>query len=174
MLTISAGICLPSRSLVAAVCSCLLRVCCLPMNVVPLSVSRPLHRNECCFRAVRQQRLFLWLHSSCFEQICHNVIQLFCLFTCLLNNPKADCKDARAKQGQRVWFTQYYKFSKCIDAVIYVARNRYVYICLSVCLSVYGCTADRAPLNIDQPFARPLPTHRTTQTQNKRTQTSML
>jgi hypothetical protein len=26
----------------------------------------------------------------------------------------------------------------------------------------------------DQPVARPLPTHRTTQTQNKRTQTSML
>jgi hypothetical protein len=26
----------------------------------------------------------------------------------------------------------------------------------------------------DQPIARPLPTHRTTQTQNKRTQTSML
>jgi hypothetical protein len=31
----------------------------------------------------------------------------------------------------------------------------------------------RAPWMSDQPVARPLPTHRTTQTQNKRTQTSM-
>jgi hypothetical protein len=36
MLTVSAGMCLPSRSLAAAVCSCLLRLCCLPTNVVPL------------------------------------------------------------------------------------------------------------------------------------------
>jgi hypothetical protein len=34
---------------------------------------RSLPRKECCFRAVRLQRLFLWLHSSCFEQICHNI-----------------------------------------------------------------------------------------------------
>jgi hypothetical protein len=31
----------------------------------------------------------------------------------------------------------------------------------------------RTPWTGDQPVARPLPTHRTTQTQNKRTQTSM-
>jgi hypothetical protein len=58
-----------------------------------------------------------------------------------------------------------------------------------LCLSVYGCTGlvdlgrffcflifytvGRTPLAGDQPVARPLPTHRTTQTQNKRTQTSM-
>jgi hypothetical protein len=35
-------------------------------------------------------------------------------------------------------------------------------------------TVGRTPWTVDQPVARPLPTHRTTQTQNKRTQTSML
>jgi hypothetical protein len=62
--------------------------------------------------------------------------------------------------------------------------------CLSVCLSVYGSTAlvdlgriltfliyvytvGRTPWTGDQPVARPLPTHRTTQTQNKHTQTAM-
>jgi hypothetical protein len=35
------------------------------------------------------------------------------------------------------------------------------------------CTVGRTPSTGDQPVARPLPTHRTTQTQNKRTQTSM-
>jgi hypothetical protein len=34
-------------------------------------------------------------------------------------------------------------------------------------------TFGRTPWNGDQPAARPLPTHRTTQTQNKRIQTSM-
>jgi hypothetical protein len=34
-------------------------------------------------------------------------------------------------------------------------------------------TVGRTPWTGDQPVARPLPTHRTTQTQNKRTQTSM-
>jgi hypothetical protein len=34
-------------------------------------------------------------------------------------------------------------------------------------------TVGRTPWMGDQPVARPLPTHRTTQTQNKRTQTSM-
>jgi hypothetical protein len=34
-------------------------------------------------------------------------------------------------------------------------------------------TVVRTPWTGDQPIARPLPTHRTTQTQNKRTQTSM-
>jgi hypothetical protein len=52
MLTVYAGTCLPSRSLAAAVCSCLLRICCLATDVVPLSVSRPLPRNECCFKVV--------------------------------------------------------------------------------------------------------------------------
>jgi hypothetical protein len=32
---------------------------------------------------------------------------------------------------------------------------------------------DRTPRTRDQPVERPLPTHRTTQTENKRTQTSM-
>jgi hypothetical protein len=35
-------------------------------------------------------------------------------------------------------------------------------------------TVFRIPWTSDQPVARPLPTHRTTQTQNKRTQASML
>jgi hypothetical protein len=34
-------------------------------------------------------------------------------------------------------------------------------------------TVDRSPWTGDQPVARPLPTHRTTQTQNKHTQTCM-
>jgi hypothetical protein len=38
-------------------------------------------------------------------------------------------------------------------------------------LSLY--TVGRTPWTGDQPVARPLPTHRTIQTQNKRTQTSM-
>jgi hypothetical protein len=73
----------------------------------------------------------------------------------------------------------------------------YLSICLSVCLSVYlfvylcicGSTAlcwalaafqflnlyilGRTPWTGDQPVARPVPTDRTTQTQNKRTQTSV-
>jgi hypothetical protein len=35
-------------------------------------------------------------------------------------------------------------------------------------------TVGRAPCTSDHSFARPLPTHRTTQTQNQRAQTSML
>jgi hypothetical protein len=34
-------------------------------------------------------------------------------------------------------------------------------------------TVGRTPFKGDQPVARPLPTHRTTQTENKRTKTSM-
>jgi hypothetical protein len=43
---------------------------------------------------------------------------------------------------------------------------------LAAFLSLY--TVGRTPWTGDKPVARPLPTHRTTQTQNKRTQTSML
>jgi hypothetical protein len=62
-------------------------------------------------------------------------------------------------------------------------------IYISICLSIYGSTALFGPLPLfqflnlytigtipwtgDQPVARPLPAHRTAQTQNKRTQTSM-
>jgi hypothetical protein len=53
MLTVSAAMCLPSSSLAAAVYSCLLRICCLSTDVVPLSISRPLPRYDCCFWAVR-------------------------------------------------------------------------------------------------------------------------
>jgi hypothetical protein len=42
---------------------------------------------------------------------------------------------------------------------------------LSSFLMLY--TVVRTPWTGDQPVARPLPTHRTTQTQNRRTQTSM-
>jgi hypothetical protein len=52
MPTVSSGALLPSRSIAAAVYSCLLRICYLVTNVVPLSFSRPLPRNKCCFRAV--------------------------------------------------------------------------------------------------------------------------
>jgi hypothetical protein len=40
-------------------------------------------------------------------------------------------------------------------------------------LNLYSYTDDRTPWTSDQPVARPLPRQRTTQTQNKRTQTSM-
>jgi hypothetical protein len=50
---VTAGTCLPSRSLAALVYSCLLKICCLATEVVSLSLSRPLPRNECCFRDVR-------------------------------------------------------------------------------------------------------------------------
>jgi hypothetical protein len=68
--SVAAGTWLPSRSIVAAVYSCLLRLCCLATDVVPMSLWLLMPRNE-CFRAVRWQRLFLWLHSPYFEQICH-------------------------------------------------------------------------------------------------------
>jgi hypothetical protein len=41
----------------------------------------------------------------------------------------------------------------------------------SICLILY--TVGRICWTGDEPISRPLPTHRTTQTQNKRTQTSM-
>jgi hypothetical protein len=50
-ISVAAETCLPSHSQAATVCSCLLRIWCLVTDV-PLSVSRPLSRNECCFRAV--------------------------------------------------------------------------------------------------------------------------
>jgi hypothetical protein len=79
--SVASGTYLPSRYLVAVVCSCLLRICCLATHFVSFSVSRPLPRNDCCFTAVRYQRLFLWLHSSWCEHICHtcNVFFLDCL-----------------------------------------------------------------------------------------------
>jgi hypothetical protein len=63
----------------------------------------------------------------------------------------------------------------------------YIPICLSIYLSIYGSTVllldldrffsslilytvGRFPLTSDQPIVRPLPIHRTAQTQNKRTQ----
>jgi hypothetical protein len=63
----------------------------------------------------------------------------------------------------------------------------YLSACLSVCLSraysprgrwslfqfLNPYTVGRPPWTGDQPVSRPLPTHRTTQTENKRTQTSM-
>jgi hypothetical protein len=67
--------------------------------------------------------------------------------------------------------------------------REHLYSYLSICLSIYGSTVffgpwplflflnpykvGRTPWMGDQPVARPLLTHRTTQTQNKRTHTSM-
>jgi hypothetical protein len=71
---------------------------------------------------------------------------------------------------------------------IYLSIYEYLSICLSIYLSMalqplvgpwphfdslIFYTVGRTPWTGDQPVARPLPTHRTTQTQNKRTQTSM-
>jgi hypothetical protein len=52
VVTVAAGTYLPSRSLGSTVYSCLLRICCLATDVISLSLSRPLFRNEWCFRAV--------------------------------------------------------------------------------------------------------------------------
>jgi hypothetical protein len=41
LVSVAGGTCLPSRSLAAAVYSCLLRICCVTTDVVSLSVSRP-------------------------------------------------------------------------------------------------------------------------------------
>jgi hypothetical protein len=68
-----------------------------------------------------------------------------------------------------------------------VCLSIYLSICLSIYLSTYSplfylgrvfsflilCTVGRTPRTGDQLVARTLPTHRTTQTQNKRTQTYM-
>jgi hypothetical protein len=81
--------------------------------------------------------------------------------------------------------------SVCLSIYLSVCLSMYPSICLSVCLSVclllcrpllglgrfFGFfifyKVDRTPWTGDQSVARPLPVHRTTQTQNKRTQTSM-
>jgi hypothetical protein len=75
----------------------------------------------------------------------------------------------------------------------YIHTSIYLSVCLSVCLSIYLSiylqsflldlgrfinffilyTAGRTPWTGDQSVARPLPTHRTTETQDKRSQTSM-
>jgi hypothetical protein len=72
--SIAPGTCLPNHSIAVSVYSCLWRTCCLAMDVIPLFVSWPLPRNK-CFRAIHYQLLFLWLQSSCFEQICHNIFK---------------------------------------------------------------------------------------------------
>jgi hypothetical protein len=74
--SVVAGTCLTKSSPAGAVCPCLLLIYCVSTDVVPLCVSRPLPRNDCCSRAVSYQWLFLWLHNFCFEQICHNMIKL--------------------------------------------------------------------------------------------------
>jgi hypothetical protein len=74
LISVAAGTCLLSRSIAATAYSCLFRICRLATDVVLLHVLWPLHRNDWCFRTVLQQRLFLWLQSSCFEQICHNIV----------------------------------------------------------------------------------------------------
>jgi hypothetical protein len=50
-------------------------------------VSQPLPTNE-CFRAVCKQRLFLWLHSSFFEHICHRPNIDPCARPSLLGSPR--------------------------------------------------------------------------------------
>jgi hypothetical protein len=74
-----------------------------------------------------------------------------------------------------------------IHPVIYNSSVNALLLLLLLLLLLYGLfwglgrlfrffilyTVGRTHLTRDQPVARPLPTHRTTQTQNKRTQTSM-
>jgi hypothetical protein len=70
-----------------------------------------------------------------------------------------------------------------MDRTIFVTAVPAVALSLSMALQPYGpwslfqflnlYTVGRTPWTGDQPVARPLPTHRTTRTQNKRIQTSM-
>jgi hypothetical protein len=68
----------------------------------------------------------------------------------------------RSKGG----FEKYFYLSIYISAVLWLDLDLFFSF-----LILY--TASRIPCTSDQPLARPLPTRRTTQTQNKRTQTSM-
>jgi hypothetical protein len=78
--------------------------------------------------------------------------------------------------------------SICLSIYLSLCLSIYpsIYLSLSVCLWLYSpggpwphfqfinlYTVSRTSWTGDQPVARPLPTHRATQTQNKRTQTSM-
>jgi hypothetical protein len=69
---LSTGTCSLSRSL-EKTCSCLLRICCLAREVVPLSVSRPLPRNKCPFQSRSLAMAVSVLQSSCFERICKHI-----------------------------------------------------------------------------------------------------
>jgi hypothetical protein len=43
------------------------------MDIVLLFVLTQLPRSKCCFTAIHYHQLIFWLHSSSFEQICHNI-----------------------------------------------------------------------------------------------------
>jgi hypothetical protein len=80
MLTASAGTCLPGCSLTAVVYCCLLKICCLATDVVMLFVSRPLPRNESCFRAFARNgcfsgSIFLGLSKYIIAQYCPEAIR---------------------------------------------------------------------------------------------------
>jgi hypothetical protein len=92
--------------------------------------------------------------------------------------------------------------SICLSIYLFIYLSIYLSVCLSIYLSIYlfiyvpiylsiygstalvdlgqfliffiFCTVDRTTWTSDQPVARPLPTHRTAQTQNKRREMSML
>jgi hypothetical protein len=80
--------------------------------------------------------------------------------------------------------------SVCLSVCLPTYLPTYLPIYLSIYLSIYGFTVlllvlrrffsflilytvGATPSTVDQPFTRPQPAHRTTQTQNKRIQTSM-
>jgi hypothetical protein len=63
--------------------------------------------------------------------------------------------------------------SVCLSVYLSIYLSIYLSVCLSVFQFLNLCTVGRTPWTSDQPVARPLRTHRTTQTQNKCTQTSM-
>jgi hypothetical protein len=78
--------------------------------------------------------------------------------------------------------------SVCLSVCLTIYLSLYLSVYLSIYLSIYGFTAvvhlrrfsvsnlytvGRTPWTGDKPITRTLPAHRTTKTQNKRTQTSM-
>jgi hypothetical protein len=86
-----------------------------------------------------------------------------------------------------MWETKFYTHSKNHRDYLSTYLSKYLSVCLSVYLWPYSPllglgrffsflilhTVSRTPWTGDQAVARPLPTHRTTQTQNKSTQASM-
>jgi hypothetical protein len=73
------------------------------------------------------------------------------------------CKYNSVRVFSFISFIQQWLYSPLFDPDLF----------FSFVILVFFYTVGRIPWTIDQPFARPLPTHRTTQTQNEHTRTSM-
>jgi hypothetical protein len=135
-------------------------------------------------------------HIFLFAILCHinnSCLTYFCCHSC--NHYVTSTIQLRARELElrficRVPYTQGVSFrTQQTQQSLSTYLSIYLCVCLSICLSIYDSTSFlldlgrffsffilytvvRTPWTGDQPVARPLPTHRTTQTQTKRTQTS--